>query len=184
FATVASGVPTWLFTDNLGSVREVVSLSGTVLDQITYGAFGNILSQTNSSNAPRFLYAGGEWDGNLGLYHFGARWDDPVDGRWISQDQLGLGPDADPYRYVENSPANSTDPTGLIPTLGMPRNRQLIQLQLLKAEVALLTRRINRLIAQIAARYVGIGAQMATLPPVIDRDVWYRNQWRHLILPL
>src|SRR6516164_9080599 len=107
FATVASNVPTWLFTDNLGSIREVVSKTGSVLDQITYGAFGNILSQTNSSNAPRYLYAGGEWDGNLGLYHFGARWDDPVDGRWISQDPLGLGPDPNPYRYVANGPTNA-----------------------------------------------------------------------------
>src|SRR6516164_5865852 len=113
FATVASNVPTWLFTDNLGSIREVVSKTGSVLDQITYGAFGNILSQTNSSNAPRFLYAGGEWDGNLGLYHFGARWDDPVDGRWISQDPLGLGSDSDPYRYVYNDPIMFSDPEGL-----------------------------------------------------------------------
>src|SRR5262249_59515386 len=121
FATVASGVPTWLFTDNLGSVREVVSLSGTILDQITYGAFGNILSQTNSSNAPRYLYAGGEWDANLGLYHFGARWDDPVDGRWISQDPLGLGPDANPYRYVGNSAINFIDPTGQQLSLANPQ---------------------------------------------------------------
>jgi RHS repeat-associated protein len=113
FATVASGVPTWLFTDNLGSIREVVSKTGSVLDQITYGAFGNILSQTNSSNAPRYLYAGGEWDANLGLYHFGARWDDPVNGRWISQDPLGLGPDGNSYRYVANSPITYVDPSGL-----------------------------------------------------------------------
>jgi RHS repeat-associated protein len=114
FAIVgASGSVNWLLTDNLGSIREVVSKTGTVLDQITYGAFGNILSQTNSSNAPRYLYAGGEWDGNLGLYHFGARWDDPVDGRWISQDPLGLGPDSDPYRYVSNRPTVGRDPTGL-----------------------------------------------------------------------
>jgi RHS repeat-associated protein len=114
FATLpASGGVNWLLTDNLGSIREVISKTGTVLDQITYGAFGNILSQTNSSNAPRYLYAGGEWDGNLGLYHFGARWDDPVDGRWISQDPLSLGPDTNPYRYVGNEPTSFTDPNGL-----------------------------------------------------------------------
>jgi len=113
FASVsASGAVNWLFTDFLGSIREVVSSGGTVLDQITYGAFGNILSQTNSSNAPRFLYAGGQWDANLGEYLFGARWQDAVDGRWISQDPLGLSPDTNPYRYVHNSPADGTDPTG------------------------------------------------------------------------
>jgi len=115
FASVSSsGTVEWLLTDNLGSIREVVSTSGSALDKITYGAFGNILSQTNSSYAPRFLYAGGEWDGNLGLYHFGARWDDPVDGRWVSQDPLGFGGgDSNLYRYAGNRPTNQTDPTGL-----------------------------------------------------------------------
>jgi RHS repeat-associated protein len=115
FATVsASGTIDWLLTDNLGSVREVVCSNGTVLDQITYGAFGNILSQTSPSNAPRFLYAGGEWDGNLGLYHFGARWDDPIDGRWISQDPSGFeAGDANLYRYVNNKPTQEVDPSGL-----------------------------------------------------------------------
>jgi RHS repeat-associated protein len=94
-----------------------------VLDQITYGAFGNILSQTNSSNAPRYLYAGGEWDANLGLYHFGARWDDPVNGRWISQDPLGLAPDPNPYRYVGNGPTDSVDPTGMQTSQGSGNNR-------------------------------------------------------------
>jgi len=116
FASVsAAGTVEWLLTDDLGSIREVVSSGGSALDKITYGAFGNILSQTNSSCAPRFLYAGGEWDGNLGLYLFGARWDDPVDGRWVSRDPLGLRPDDNPYRYVENAPLALTDPTGNVP---------------------------------------------------------------------
>jgi RHS repeat-associated protein len=98
-------------------VREIVSPSptATVLDQITYGTYGGIITETNSSNGDRFKYDGGEWDGNLGLNHFDARWVDVTDGRWLSQDRLGLGPDRNPYRYVGNGPVNFVDHTGLYP---------------------------------------------------------------------
>jgi hypothetical protein len=38
---------------------------------------------------------------------------DPKVGRFLSQDPLGLGPDANPYRYVGNSPLTKVDPFGL-----------------------------------------------------------------------
>jgi len=46
----------------------------------------------------------------------GARWDDPVDGRWISQDPLGLFADSNPYRFVYNNPTQYDDLSGLAPT--------------------------------------------------------------------
>jgi hypothetical protein len=38
---------------------------------------------------------------------------DPSVGRWLEEDPLGLEPDSNPHRYVDNGPTNSTDPTGL-----------------------------------------------------------------------
>src|SRR5262249_55313387 len=40
---------------------------------------------------------------------------DAKTGRWLSQDPLGLAPDANPYRYVGNNATNLTDPDGLAP---------------------------------------------------------------------
>jgi RHS repeat-associated protein len=113
FAKVTSaGALDWYLTDRLGSIREIVDKMAAVQDQITYGAFGNIVSESNPSAGDRFKWDGGEWDENTKLYHFGARWYDPATGRWASQDPLGLGPDSNVYRYSRNSPTTSKDPTG------------------------------------------------------------------------
>ncbi len=108
-----SGTTQWFMTDNIGSIRQVVSTSGSVLDAITYDPFGNLVSQTNATNAPRYLYTGAAYDSISGTYLDGAREDNPVDGRWLSQDPLGLTPDTNAYRYVANNPASVSDPTGL-----------------------------------------------------------------------
>jgi RHS repeat-associated protein len=111
----ASGTPEWYLTDLLGSVRQVVSPSGSVLDAITYDPYGNLYTQTDASYQPRFGYAGGSLDPLTGDYQFGARYYTSEDGRWESEDPLGLVPDRNPYRYVGNHPANVNDPTGLSP---------------------------------------------------------------------
>src|ERR1019366_4654029 len=70
----ASGQVEFYLTDQQHSVRMIVSASGNALDQITYDAYGNILSQTNAANASFYLFQGGYFDGDLGLNRFGARW--------------------------------------------------------------------------------------------------------------
>jgi RHS repeat-associated protein len=114
YARVSSGgTVNWYLTDNLGSVRQIVGTSGSVLDQLTYGTFGGLISETNSANGDRFKYVGGEYDSILGSVRFDARYYLPSSGRWASQDPLGLRPDSNPYRYVENHPLQSIDPSGL-----------------------------------------------------------------------
>ncbi len=126
FARVsATGTTGWYLTDRLGSVREIVDPTATVLDQISYATYGFVMIETNPSNGDRFKYNGGEFDFNIGLERFDARWTDPIDGRWISQDPLGLGPDSNPYRYCSNSPINLSDPTGLDPIIRLTRGRVL-----------------------------------------------------------
>jgi len=109
----ANGNAQWFLTDNLGSIRQVVDTSGNVLDAITYDPYGNIVSQTNAANAPRFLYAGGAYDPLTNYDQFGRRYYDPADGRWTSQDPLGfVAQDTNLFRYVFNSPAVYADPSG------------------------------------------------------------------------
>jgi RHS repeat-associated protein len=119
----SSGVADWYVTDALGSVRDIVSPTGTVLDTLTYDAYGSILSESSPSNGDRFKYAGGQYDSGLGLINFCERWYKPTDGGWISQDPLGLRPDTNPYRYVDNAPTNGTDPTGLKTKDHVPHDR-------------------------------------------------------------
>jgi RHS repeat-associated protein len=61
-----------------------------------------------------FGYTGREWDADADLQYNRARWYDPRQGRFISQDPIGFaGGDANLYRYVGNGPTNATDPSGL-----------------------------------------------------------------------
>jgi hypothetical protein len=60
FARIDSTGTNWLLTDHLGSIRDVMNSSGTVIDHINYDAFGLITSETNPSNGGRLKYAGYE----------------------------------------------------------------------------------------------------------------------------
>jgi hypothetical protein len=68
--TVGGGgnVTRWALTDHQGTVRDVVSNAGTVVDTITYTAFGETASETNAGEALRLGYAGMVFDPQTGLY--------------------------------------------------------------------------------------------------------------------
>jgi RHS repeat-associated protein len=115
----SSGGVTWNLTDRLGSVRAVMNSSGQLVNSLSYDAFG-VSSATAPGVADRFRYAGYPYDAATGLYYVGARWYDPSQGRWLSQDPLGLVADSNPYRYVSNTPTNAVDPSGLFSLGGAP----------------------------------------------------------------
>jgi RHS repeat-associated protein len=110
--TGSSGSTEWYLTDQLGSVVAITSTSA-VLDQITYDPFGNIVTQTNATDAVRFGFAGMEYDSVTGLYYDHVRYYDAAIGRFTSQDPMGFAAgDTNLYRYVENDPVDATDPSG------------------------------------------------------------------------
>ena len=112
-STAGTGSTSWELADELGSVRDVVSAQGTVIDHIQYDSFGNILSESSPSNGDRFKYAQQQADAT-GLDYDQARYYNPATGRFISQDPTGFGGgDVNIYRYCGNDPTASTDPTGL-----------------------------------------------------------------------
>ncbi|EQD68592.1 YD repeat-containing protein, partial [mine drainage metagenome] len=77
-----------------------------------YDVWGNVTSDTNPGFQP-FGFAGGLYDADTGLVHFGARDYDPVTGRWTTRDPLGFaGGDTNLYGYVLQDPINLEDPSG------------------------------------------------------------------------
>jgi RHS repeat-associated protein len=114
FARIGSGEdPEWYLADRLGSVRQIVDATSAVLDEITYGSFGGILSESNPSQGDRFKFTGREYSPELGIYYYRARWYDPSSGRFISQDPIGFSAgDVNLYRYVGNAPGDGVDPEG------------------------------------------------------------------------
>jgi RHS repeat-associated protein len=113
-ADESNGNVRWALTDHLGSVRDVVDNSGTVLNHIVYDAFGGVTSQTNESVVFRYGYTARELDTESGLQYNRARYLDSFTGKFISEDPISFkGGDSNLYRYVFNSPIRYTDPMGL-----------------------------------------------------------------------
>ena len=104
----------WTLCDHEGSIREVISNAGTVVDHLQYGSFGNIQSQSNAQEQARATYTAAPVDAETGFVYLYHRYYDPASGRFISQDPKGFGAgDANLYRYVGNDPFDRTDPLGL-----------------------------------------------------------------------
>ena len=121
--TSSGGTSAWYLTDRLGSVRDVVSNTGTVIDHVIYDSYGQVTSETSPANGDRFKYTGMQYDVATGftVYYDNARYYDPLIGRFIRQDPLGeAAGDPNFYRYVGNDPTNLTDPSGLRPALANP----------------------------------------------------------------
>ena len=119
--TTSAGTTNWYLDDNLGSVRDVVSITGVNQDHIVYDSFGNILTETNATNGDRFKFAGMQFDSTTGQYHDHARDYTSAAGRFMTQDPLGFrAGDANLARYVNNGPTDKTDPSGLVDDSGTP----------------------------------------------------------------
>ena len=106
--------------DHLGSVQAAVDASGAVVESYKYDAWGNVqgvydstggVLQT-SSIGNRFTWQGREYSWKTGLYYFRARWYEPVTGRWLSNDPIGISGGLNQYVFCANTPVNFVDPFG------------------------------------------------------------------------
>jgi RHS repeat-associated protein len=99
--------------DGLGSVTGLSDASQTLVEQRSYTAFGR-MQRTGSWPDLAHAYTGREWEPELGLSYYRARYHDPDAGRFLSRDPIGLAAgDTNLYAYVANNAANYGDPTGL-----------------------------------------------------------------------
>jgi RHS repeat-associated protein len=96
-------------------VRLVVDTAdGTIVQEMRYDAWGNVVLDTNPGFQP-FGFAGGLYDLQTRLVRFGARDYDASIGRWMGKDPLlfsdvqvaGQG-----NLYVASDPTGTTDPEG------------------------------------------------------------------------
>ena len=119
----------WSLTDRLGSVRDVATQDATgttsIVNHLTYDAFGNPLSETNPAASPLLKFTGKYYDDDIGAQYNLHRW--LRNGRWLSEDPLGFGGgDVNVSRYVGNGPTNATDPSGLLSAAGHVTVRKMI----------------------------------------------------------
>ncbi len=101
--------------DHLGSSSVVTNSSGNNVEEVHYLPFGSAWSDTNTALTTH-KFTGQELDAETGLYYYGARYYNPILGRFLSADSIVPDP-ANPqalnrYSYVINNPLRYTDPTG------------------------------------------------------------------------
>ncbi|MCC3595805.1 MULTISPECIES: papain fold toxin domain-containing protein [unclassified Microcoleus] len=106
----------YYLVDGLGSTRGLANGAGGVTDVYNYDAFGNLIGRTGST-VNGYLFAGEQYDSNLGGYYLRQRYYDQYRGRFASQDPFE-GWMSDPmslhnYLYAHANPVNAIDPSGL-----------------------------------------------------------------------
>lgn len=111
-AQLRSGATNYYQADGLGSITALTNVSGTTSASYSYDAFGNLSLSTGSLTNPS-RYTGREFDPELGLYYYRARYYDPAAGRFLSEDPLGFYAGTTFYPYASNRPTSLTDPFGL-----------------------------------------------------------------------
>ena len=104
--------------DRLGSVRQVIDMSGSVKRNYTYSPFGQLLESGAASGAPSnpFMFTGQWFDDEISQYYLRARMYDPVLMRFTARDPV-KGKFKDPltlhkYLYCGNDPINKSDLSG------------------------------------------------------------------------
>jgi RHS repeat-associated protein len=101
-------------TDQVGSPLALVDRDERVVKRVIYDSFGNTVHDDNPKLKLPLGFAGGLWDKETGLVHFGYRDYDPDVGRFTTKDPIGYaGGDSDLYGYCLDDPVNGVDPWGL-----------------------------------------------------------------------
>ena len=119
--TGAAPVVYTYLTDHLGTVHAVANAYGLIVESYRYDPHGKVLGVWNGSGTPltksaignRILWQGREYSWATGLHYFRARWYDPITGRWLSNDPIGINGGLNQYGFCGNNPVMFVDPLGL-----------------------------------------------------------------------
>jgi len=104
-------------TNHLGSVVAITDEDGDVVNRYLYtDSWGNFKLSCPSVNKGkpcipnRYAYTGREWDADLDLYYYRARWYDPDTKRFTQEDEVFSSHSQ--YMYVSNNTMIYIDPFG------------------------------------------------------------------------
>jgi RHS repeat-associated protein len=111
-----NGTKSFYIYDGLGSTRALTDVTGNVTDSYSYDAYGN-LSSSSGSTVNSYLYAGEQFDKNLGDYYLRDRYYSTDIGRFTQRDRFDgdmMNPlSLNHYGYTHGNPVNGIDPSGM-----------------------------------------------------------------------
>ena len=102
--------------DHQGSALAVTDENGNKVVERDFTPFGerintDIYDETNRDiDEDDSGFTGKDWDQDVELYYYNARWYDPEVGRFTTEDSVADDPNL--YAYCGNNPVNRVDPTG------------------------------------------------------------------------
>ena len=101
-----------IHNDHLGTPQKMTDSTGTVVWSADYKPFGEatVMVSTITNN---LRFPGQYYDAETGLNYNYYRDYNPIIGRYIEADPLGLQGGMNLYGYVSGNPINLKDPTGL-----------------------------------------------------------------------
>jgi len=88
----------YLHYDQVESLRAISDKDHNIIKEITYDTYGNIINDTNPDFKVPFGFAGGLYDQDTKLVHFGYREYDSFTGKWTAKDPISFqGGDSNLY---------------------------------------------------------------------------------------
>ncbi|EDS2852403.1 RHS repeat protein, partial [Salmonella enterica] len=99
--------------DHRGLPLALIDINGHIAWSAESDEWGNVLREDNQHNLQQLIrLPGQQWDKESGLYYNRHRYYDPAQGRYITQDPVGLEGGWNLYQYPLN-PIQFIDPRGL-----------------------------------------------------------------------
>ena len=99
--------------DHRGLPLALIDINGAIAWRAEFDEWGNMLREDNPYNLEQLIrLPGQQWDKETGLYYNRHRYYDPEQGRYITQDPIGLRGGWNLYKYPLN-PVLVIDPYGL-----------------------------------------------------------------------
>jgi RHS repeat-associated protein len=112
---------TYLHNDFAGSPLAATDAAGNIVWKENYRPFGDKVNNQAAAADNRQWFHGKAADADTGLQYFGARYYDPVLGRFMGVDPVGFQEDNihsfNKYAYGNNNPYRYVDPDGRMPVL-------------------------------------------------------------------
>jgi RHS repeat-associated protein len=101
----------YFHNDHLGTPQVLTNDSQTIAWKAAYAPFGQEVSSVQTVENP-FRFPGQYYDQETGLYYNYHRYYDPMTGRYVTPDPIGLEGGINLFTYVQNNPITFSDPSG------------------------------------------------------------------------
>jgi RHS repeat-associated protein len=98
--------------DGNGNISEYLTATGTTAAHFEYDPFGDTVVNTDSANLFTYRFSTKPRDQETGLYYYGYRYYDSMNGRWPSRDPIEEKGGANLYKFLGNNALSKWDYLG------------------------------------------------------------------------